>query len=331
MLNNMKVFILMAGLTALFIVVGGALGGEQGMLFAFLLAAGLNFFAYFNSGTAALRAYQARIVSRDEAPELYDIVEGLSRKAGLPMPKVAIAPHEQPNAFASGRNPEHAVVCVTERHHAARGPARARGRARARAWAHQERRHPAADDNRDARRSGRHDVAHRHGERRWAWGARQSAHGDPRAACGDADPVRDQPPARVRRRPGRRDADRPTARPRERAAEARLGRAPRADADHAVVRADGASRSAAGLRPRRAQPVLHASPDRRARRPARSHGARQPRGCGGSVVRVTTLKERSLWQPRQAFPRTSGRRFCRAWCSQALPSRRPSPAGYGEP
>lgn len=114
MLNNMKVFLLMAGLTALFVVVGGALGGQQGMLFAFLLAAALNFFAYFNSGSAALRAYQARIVSRDEAPELYDIVERLSRKAGLPMPKVAIAPHEQPNAFASGRNPEHAVVCVTE-------------------------------------------------------------------------------------------------------------------------------------------------------------------------------------------------------------------------
>lgn len=114
MLNNMKVFVLMASLTALFVVVGGALGGQQGMFLAFLIAAGLNFFAYFNSGTAALRAFQARIVSRDEAPELHEMVDRLRQKAGLPMPQVAIAPHQQPNAFASGRNPQHAVVCVTE-------------------------------------------------------------------------------------------------------------------------------------------------------------------------------------------------------------------------
>lgn len=114
MLNNTKVFVLMAGLTALFVVVGGALGGQQGMLFALLLAGALNFIAYFNSGAAALRAFQARIASRDEAPELYDMVDRLRRRAGLPMPKVAIAPHQQPNAFASGRNPQHAVVCVTE-------------------------------------------------------------------------------------------------------------------------------------------------------------------------------------------------------------------------
>jgi heat shock protein HtpX len=110
----LKVFVLMAGLTALFVVVGGALGGEQGMLVALLLAGALNFFAYFNSGTAALRAFQARIVSREEAPELHDMVDRLRQKADLPMPKVAIAPHEQPNAFASGRNPRNAVVCVTE-------------------------------------------------------------------------------------------------------------------------------------------------------------------------------------------------------------------------
>lgn len=114
MLNNMKVFVLMACLTALCVVVGGALGGEQGMFLAFVLAGGLNFFAYFNSGAAALRAYQARVVSRAEAPELHDMVDRLRQKAGLPMPKVAIAPHQQPNAFASGRNPQHAVVCVTE-------------------------------------------------------------------------------------------------------------------------------------------------------------------------------------------------------------------------
>ena len=114
MFNNLKVFVLMAGLTAIFVVVGGAIGGEQGMLIAFLIAAAMNFFAYFNSGKAALRAFQARLVSRDEAPELHDMVDRLRQRAGLPMPQVAIAPHQQPNAFASGRNPRNAVVCVTE-------------------------------------------------------------------------------------------------------------------------------------------------------------------------------------------------------------------------
>jgi heat shock protein HtpX len=114
MLNNLKVFVLMAGLTALFVVAGGALGGQQGMLIALLLAGAVNLFAYFNSGNAALRAFKARVVSRKPAPELYDMVDRLRQKAGLPMPQVAIAPHQQPNAFASGRNPEHAVVCVTE-------------------------------------------------------------------------------------------------------------------------------------------------------------------------------------------------------------------------
>src|SRR5262245_44931234 len=113
MLNNMKVFVLMAGLTALFVVVGGALGGQQGIIFALILAGALNFFAYFNSASAALRAFQARMVSHEEVPELYGMVDRLRQKAGLPMPKVAIAPHQQPNAFASGRNARNAVVCVT--------------------------------------------------------------------------------------------------------------------------------------------------------------------------------------------------------------------------
>ena len=114
MFNNLKVFTLMAGLTALFVVVGGAIGGEQGAILALLLAAAMNFFAYFNSGKAALRAFQARIVSREEAPELHDMADRLRQRAGLPMPQVAIAPHPQPNAFASGRNAQNAVVCVTE-------------------------------------------------------------------------------------------------------------------------------------------------------------------------------------------------------------------------
>jgi len=114
MVNNVKVFVLMAGLAALFIVVGGALGGQQGMVVAILLAGAVNFFAYFKSGDAALHAFRARTVSREDAPDLHDMVDRLSRKAGLPMPKVAIAPLAQPNAFAAGRNPRHAVVCVTE-------------------------------------------------------------------------------------------------------------------------------------------------------------------------------------------------------------------------
>jgi heat shock protein HtpX len=104
----------MAGLTALLIAIGGYFGGESGMLLAFVLAAGMNFFMYFGSAKMVLRAYRARVVDQSTAPELYALVDELRRNAGLPMPTLAIAPHEQPNAFATGRNPEHAVVCVTE-------------------------------------------------------------------------------------------------------------------------------------------------------------------------------------------------------------------------
>lgn len=113
-MNNVKVFVLMAGLTALLIAIGGYFGGQSGMLVAFVLAAGMNFFMYFASDKMVLRAYRARIVDQSSAPELYALVDGLRQKAGLPMPTLAIAPHDQPNAFATGRNPEHAVVCVTE-------------------------------------------------------------------------------------------------------------------------------------------------------------------------------------------------------------------------
>ena len=113
-MGNMKVFVLMAGLTALFGVVGQALGGSQGMWMALGLAAVMNFVAYFGSAQAVLKAYQARVVTPDEAPELYATVDRLRLRAGLPMPTVAIAPHEQPNAFATGRNPENAVVCATQ-------------------------------------------------------------------------------------------------------------------------------------------------------------------------------------------------------------------------
>jgi heat shock protein HtpX len=113
-MGNLKVFVLLAGMVALFGVVGGMLGGQSGMLFALVIAAVMSFVMYFNSGKMALRAYKARIVSRAEAPELYDLVDRLRQRAGLPMPTLAVAPHAQPNAFATGRNAENAVVCVTE-------------------------------------------------------------------------------------------------------------------------------------------------------------------------------------------------------------------------
>ncbi len=112
-MNNIKVFGLMAGMTALFVAVGGLLGGQGGMMVALLLAAGMNFFMYFKSDKMVLRMYKAQIVTAKEAPELYEIVDRLRQRAGLPMPTVAIAPHQQPNAFATGRNYENAVVCVT--------------------------------------------------------------------------------------------------------------------------------------------------------------------------------------------------------------------------
>jgi heat shock protein HtpX len=113
-MNNLKVFALMAGLTGLFMVVGYSVGGSGGAITMLTFAAISNFVMYFISGKMVLRMYNAQVVSEKEAPELYSMVDRLRQRAGLPMPTVAIAPHPQPNAFATGRNPEHAVVCVTE-------------------------------------------------------------------------------------------------------------------------------------------------------------------------------------------------------------------------
>ena len=112
-MNNIKVFGLMAGLTALLGMLGMAFGGSSGMIIMLLVAGGMNFFMYYSSATMVLKMYRAQVVTAKEAPELYEMVDRLRQRAGLPMPTVAIAPHEQPNAFATGRNPEHAVVCVT--------------------------------------------------------------------------------------------------------------------------------------------------------------------------------------------------------------------------
>ncbi len=110
---NIRTLLLMAGLIALFVAVGGVVGGSSGMILALVLGGAMNFIMYFFSDRMVLRMYRAREVTRDDAPALYDLVDRLRQKAGLPMPRLAIAPHEQPNAFATGRNPEHAVVAVT--------------------------------------------------------------------------------------------------------------------------------------------------------------------------------------------------------------------------
>ncbi|HEX6909640.1 MAG TPA: M48 family metalloprotease, partial [Longimicrobium sp.] len=113
-MNNVKVFGLMALLTALVAAVGGAVGGRGGLVIALLLAGVMNLLAYWNSARMVLRMYGAQEVSSQSAPALYGMVDRLRQRAGLPMPAVAIAPHAQPNAFATGRNPQNAVVCVTE-------------------------------------------------------------------------------------------------------------------------------------------------------------------------------------------------------------------------
>jgi len=113
-MNNLKVFVLLAGLTSLFVAIGGYFGGQSGMVLAFVFAGLMNFVMYFASSKMVLRMYGARVVTEQEAPELYAIVDRLRQRAGLPMPTLAIAPHAQPNAFATGRNPQHAVVAVTE-------------------------------------------------------------------------------------------------------------------------------------------------------------------------------------------------------------------------
>ncbi len=113
-MNNIKVFLLMAGLTGLVIAIGQMVGGGTGAVMGLVMAAGMNLFMYWGSSSMVLRSYRAQVVTAKEAPELYEMVDRLRQRAGLPMPTVAIAPHDQPNAFATGRNPEHSVVCVTE-------------------------------------------------------------------------------------------------------------------------------------------------------------------------------------------------------------------------
>ena len=111
--NWFKTGMLMAAIMALFGVVGGMLGGGQGMLFALLIGAGTNLWAYWFSDSMVLRMYNAQEVDAASAPQVYGLVQALVRNAGMPMPKVYVIDEPQPNAFATGRNPDHAAVAVT--------------------------------------------------------------------------------------------------------------------------------------------------------------------------------------------------------------------------
>ena len=114
MVGTLKTYLFMAVLTALFVVIGGALGGQTGMVIALVIAAAMNFGSYWFSDKIVLRMYQAREIGPNELPWLYNMVRDLAQRAGLPMPRVYVIPQDQPNAFATGRNPQHAAVAFTE-------------------------------------------------------------------------------------------------------------------------------------------------------------------------------------------------------------------------
>jgi Zn-dependent protease with chaperone function len=112
-MNIMRTALLLAAMTGLFLAVGYLLGGESGVLIAFLIALAMNGWAYWNSDKMVLRMHQARLVTKAEAPDLVGLVEQLARRAELPTPKVFVLESDQPNAFATGRNPENSAVAVT--------------------------------------------------------------------------------------------------------------------------------------------------------------------------------------------------------------------------
>ena len=113
MFNLLKTAVLMAAITALFMAVGAFVGGQQGMMFALVVAIGLNFFSYWFSDKLVLKMYNAREVDASSAPQFYSMIAELAQKAGLPMPRVYVIDEAAPNAFATGRNPQHAAVAAT--------------------------------------------------------------------------------------------------------------------------------------------------------------------------------------------------------------------------
>ena len=112
-MNGLKTMVLMVTLTLMLVFIGGLIGGKSGMTIALVMAFGMNFVTYWFSDKIILKMYGARAVTESEAPELYGTVRRLAQRAQLPMPKVYVMDEDQPNAFATGRNPEHGVVAVT--------------------------------------------------------------------------------------------------------------------------------------------------------------------------------------------------------------------------
>jgi heat shock protein HtpX len=112
--NTFKTALLLTAMTLLLLVIGQAFGGERGMFMALIFAGIMNFVSYFYSDKIALAMYRAQPVTREQLPRVYDVVERLTQKVGLPMPKIYVIPTDSPNAFATGRNPSHASVAVTQ-------------------------------------------------------------------------------------------------------------------------------------------------------------------------------------------------------------------------
>ncbi|RYD05980.1 protease, partial [Desulforamulus aquiferis] len=113
-MNTLKVWLLMGTLSILLVFLGGAIGGRSGAMLFFIIAMGMNFFSYYFSDKMAIKMTKSYPVTESDAPELYEMVKRLSRRAGIPMPKLYITPSDQPNAFATGRNYDHSAVAVTE-------------------------------------------------------------------------------------------------------------------------------------------------------------------------------------------------------------------------
>jgi heat shock protein HtpX len=112
--NTFKTALLLTAMTLLLLVIGQAFGGQRGMFMALVFAGIMNFVSYFYSDKIALAMYRAKPVTREQLPRVYDVVERLTQKVGLPMPKIYVIPTDSPNAFATGRNPSHASVAVTQ-------------------------------------------------------------------------------------------------------------------------------------------------------------------------------------------------------------------------
>lgn len=113
-MNTFKTALLLTGLTLCLVLLGEHFGGRNGMVLAFAFAAAMNFFSYFYSDKLALAMYRAQPVTREELPRVYQVVERMTQRIGLPMPKIYVIPTDSPNAFATGRNPKHASVAVTQ-------------------------------------------------------------------------------------------------------------------------------------------------------------------------------------------------------------------------